>query len=130
MFIHVRVRRAFGMQFAHPCDLAAVFRQMRLHRQIVALRDGGEPAHELGRGGGHETRRDDVADVGRLAAHRFDDGNGIIQGFLGAFAQFLGSVAVHVDLADNRPEPRFLRKSGERQRGFAVQDELILKMVL
>ncbi len=120
-FVHVRVRRAFGVQFAHPGDLAAVFRQMRLHRQIISLRDVGEPAHEFRRGGGHEARCDDVADVGRLAAHRFDDGDGVIQGFLGAFTQFLGTVAVHVDLADDRPKPRFLRESSERQRGFAVQ---------
>ena len=121
LFVHVRVRRAFGVQFTHPCDLAAVFRQMRLHRQIIPLRDFSESAHELGRGGWHETRRDNVADIRSLAAHRFDDGDGVIQGFLGAFAQFLGTVAIHVDLANNRPEPRFLREPGERQRGLAVQ---------
>ena len=59
LVIGVAVEFALGAKLANPVDLAVVFGQMALHRQIVLFAQARKAEHQIVRAGGDEARRED-----------------------------------------------------------------------
>ena len=59
LVIGVAVELALGAKLADPVDLAVVFGQMALHRQIVLFAQARKAEHQIVRAGGDEARRED-----------------------------------------------------------------------
>ena len=64
LVIGVAVELALGAKLADPVDLAVVFGQMALHRQIVLFAQARKAEHQIVRAGGDEARRKDGLGVG------------------------------------------------------------------
>ena len=114
----IRIAIEFGprAELLHPFDLAEVFRQMALHRQIVFCAQPGQCIHQV-----VGTRRNEAWGQNRLrmrkALARLHHPALCIADCLigGDFAQIPRTVAVHVDLADIGAEPRVLQLLHQKQ---------------
>ena len=59
LVIGVAVEFALGAKLADPVDLAVIFGQVALHRQVVLFAQARKAEHQIVRAGGDEARRED-----------------------------------------------------------------------
>ncbi len=119
--VGIGIVAALGLEFAHKGDFIGVFRQVRLHGQIVLAGQLAAGAQHLGRARWDEARRDDGTHQALGVAELLGEGLDVAHGVGHRLAQFGTTVAVHRHLAHKRTHASLLKQLHEPPRALIVR---------
>ena len=113
----VAVKSRLRAELLHPLNFRMIFRQVRLHRQPRRLLKRAQSAHQLVGARRDKTRRQNGRHIFEFAGAAFQPAPRLAErNGRALLAQAVGTVAVHVDLADHRADTRPLQQLHQTQR--------------
>ena len=119
--IGIAVKPCVRTKFVYKRNFSRVFRQMRLHRQLVLLLDNLQLCEQLRRARRNKARRQYRFGALILSRDFIQPAQGLLCGCLcAAFPQVIRRLSIHIDLADKADQPRLLHAIHQQFRRRAV----------